>query len=173
MYLVAGLGNPGKKYEGTRHNAGFLALDELAKKHGFCKFTLSKKHSSLISEGFIDQTKVLLIKPQTFMNNSGRAVKSLMSTKQKLIVLHDDIDIPLGKVKVSKNRGSAGHKGVDSIIQALGSKNFTRIRVGIQPLKGKPSDTESFVLKPFLKAELPLLQSAIEEASASLLPLID
>ena len=180
--LIVGLGNPGTEYQKTRHNVGFLVLDELQKRYGFSEFTLSKKHTSLVSECFLDsvkellgRTKVVLAKPQTFMNNSGKAVKSLVAkyniTKSDLvtlIIIHDDIDIPLGKIKISENRGSAGHRGVDSIIQTLGTKNFTRIRIGIRPAKGKPNNTESFVLKPFLKAELPLLESAIEKATASI-----
>ena len=177
MFLIVGLGNPGEKYENTRHNVGFLALDTLAKDHEFPKFALSKKHSSLISEGVLGQKKTILAKPQTFMNNSGAAAKSLyakykIQDTRYMIVIHDDIDIPLGKVKISANRGSAGHKGVESIIQALGTKNFTRVRIGIQPTKGKPKDIETFVLKSFQKAELPLLRSAIEEATTSLLSFV-
>ena len=172
MYLIVGLGNPGTKYEKTRHNVGFLVLDDLQRKYGFPEFSPSKKHTSLTSEGIISETKTLLAKPQTFMNNSGKAVKSLMAAKPNLIVVHDDIDIPLGKVKVSENRGSAGHKGVDSIIRSLGTKNFTRIRVGIQPKKGKPSNVETFVLKKFTSTELPLLQSATRQAIESLISLV-
>lgn len=172
MYLIVGLGNPGKSYLKTRHNVGFLMLDELQKKYSFPEFVLSKKHTSLVSEGIVSKTKVLLAKPQTFMNNSGKAVKSFTQAKPTLIIVHDDIDIPLGNIKISENRGSAGHKGIDSIIQALGTKNFTRIRIGIRPTKGKPSNTETFVLKPFLKTELPLLQSAIEKTTTSIFSLI-
>lgn len=170
MILIVGLGNPGAEYQKTRHNVGFTALDEFAKIHEFSPFTLSKKHSSLISEGVLDQVKVTLAKPQTFMNNSGKAVKSLLpkfsldTTKPGLVVIHDDIDIPLGKVKVSRGSGSAGHKGVDSIIQTLGTKDFTRIRIGILPQAGKPEDVESFVLRRFSPSELPLLQSALQNA---------
>ena len=160
MYLIIGLGNPGKKYEATRHNAGFLVLDEFQTEHGFPEFTLSKKHASLISESILNQTKVLLVKPQTFMNDSGKAVKSFMAAKPNLVVVHDDIDILLGEVKVSENKGSAGHKGVDSIIQALGTKNFTRIRVGIQPAGGKPNNVDTFVLQPFGVKDMKSLKSS-------------
>ncbi|MDO8633420.1 MAG: aminoacyl-tRNA hydrolase, partial [Candidatus Wildermuthbacteria bacterium] len=129
MQLIVGLGNPGKKYEKTRHNAGFMVLDELEKKE-------------------LPQTR--LLKPDTFMNNSGGAVKKEMQKlkikNQSLIIIHDDIDIPLGKIKVSKGSGSAGHKGVESIIQSLGTKEFIRIRIGILPPEGKPEDVETFVL---------------------------
>src|SRR3989338_3389760 len=175
MMLIVGLGNLGKEYQKTRHNAGFMVLDEFAKVNGFPSFKLSKKHSSLISEGFLSRTKVVLAKPQTFMNNSGKAVASLaklsfpkLSLAKDLVVVHDDIDIPLGKVKVSKGSGSAGHKGVESIIQSLGTKDFTRIRIGILPPEGKPEDVETFVLKPFKKEELPLLSASIESALSTL-----
>ncbi len=171
MMLIVGLGNPGKEYEKTRHNAGFMALDEFQKEHSFPDFKLSKKHSSLISEGILNSVKVLLAKPQTFMNNSGKAVASLvklslgkLSLTKDLMVLHDDIDIPLGKIKTSKGSGSAGHKGVNSIIQSLGTKDFTRIRIGIKPARGKPENVEEFVLKPFSRPDLLLLQSALQNA---------
>ena len=169
MYLIIGLGNPGKEHENTPHNAGFMVVDELARIHGFSPFTLSKKHSSLISEGVLSQVKVVLAKPQTFMNNSGKAVQSLLSkTKSDLVVIHDDIDILLGKIKVSKSSGSAGHKGVDSIIQSLGTKDFTRIRIGIQPAKGKPEDVENFVLKSFRGEKLELFNTVIEESRTTI-----
>ena len=169
MMLIVGLGNPGKEYDNTPHNAGFMALDEFQKEYNFPNFKLSKKHSSLISEGILGQVKVILAKPQTLMNNSGKAVQSLLKlslgkTKLSLVVVHDDIDIPLGKVKVSKGSGSAGHRGVDSIIQSLGTKDFARIRIGIQPADSKPENIEEFVLQKFSKAELPLFQSTIQEA---------
>ncbi|MDP2664716.1 MAG: aminoacyl-tRNA hydrolase [bacterium] len=151
MQLIVGLGNPGKKYEKTRHNAGFMVLDELEKK---------------------ELPQARLLKPDTFMNNSGGAVKKEMQKlkikNQSLIIIHDDIDIPLGKIKVSKGSGSAGHKGVESIIQSLGTKEFIRIRIGILPPEGKPEDVETFVLKNFKKEELSLLNTAIESALSTL-----
>lgn len=184
MYLIVGLGNPGKQYEQTRHNAGFMALDKLATQHSFPDFTLSKKHSALVSEGTINQAEVVLAKPQTFMNNSGKAVAALvrlsfrlsfrkLSLTKELIVVHDDIDIPLGEVKISKGRGSAGHKGVESIIQALGTKNFTRVRIGIQPQRGKPKNVESFVLKKFAPNEKLLIKKAIQESSHRILEILE
>jgi PTH1 family peptidyl-tRNA hydrolase len=175
MYLIVGLGNPGTEYERTRHNAGFMVLDEFAEQHGFPEFRLSKKHSSLVSEGFLGKNKVVLAKPQTFMNNSGPAVRSLLSnTSQlpRLIIVHDEIDLPLGAVRLSRGSGSAGHKGVDSIIQTLGTKTFARIRIGIQPKKGKPDDVEAFVLKPFLAEERETLKTSMEAATRSLLELL-
>jgi PTH1 family peptidyl-tRNA hydrolase len=136
MLLIVGLGNPGKKYDKTWHNVGSLAIGEL--------------------ESF-DLPDVTLTRPGTFMNESGQAVKKLVkNSKLKtggLIVLHDDIDIPLGEIKIAKNRGAAGHKGVESIIKALGTKDFVRIRIGICPSAGKPKNAEDFVLKNFGREE--------------------
>ncbi len=107
------------------------------------------------------------------MNKSGASVKSLLKQGGELIVVHDDIDLPLGTVKVSKGRGSAGHKGVESIIEALGSKDFTRIRIGIQPLTGKPEDVEDFVLQKFSQKELPIVQDSIIEAVSALTRIVE
>ncbi|MBI2452984.1 MAG: aminoacyl-tRNA hydrolase, partial [Parcubacteria group bacterium] len=109
--------------------------------------------------------KAILAKPQTFMNKSGVSVRSLLKQGGELIVVHDDIDIPIGTVRVSKDRGSAGHKGVESVMEELKSRDFTRIRIGIRPLLGKPKNVEDFVLQKFSPEELPLVQSAIQEAT--------
>ena len=161
--IIIGLGNPGSQYNRTRHNAGFTAIDAIAQTNNFEDFKLSKKHNALISEGIINNQKVLLAKPQTFMNNSGSAVKSLIKQDKNFLVIHDDIDIPLGKIKTAEDSGSAGHKGIQDIIQVLGTKNFNRIRIGIQPKQGKPDDTEVFVLKKFTSEEQELLNKAIKE----------
>ncbi|MDO8436307.1 MAG: aminoacyl-tRNA hydrolase [bacterium] len=179
MLLIAGLGNPGGKYKNTRHNIGFRVVDELrssshfatarvidefARKNNFPDFHFAKKYNAEISEGNLDNEKYILAKPRTFMNNSGRAVKSLMSTaKPDLMVIHDDIDLPLGKIKISIGRGSAGHKGVESIIQAINSKNFIRIRVGILPETGKPKNPEDFVLQKFQQNEEKIVKDTIKK----------
>ncbi|MDO8663289.1 MAG: aminoacyl-tRNA hydrolase [Candidatus Wildermuthbacteria bacterium] len=141
MYLVVGLGNPGKKYEDTRHNVGSRIVAEL----------------ELLNLG-----GVVLAEPTTFMNESGKSARLLTKRypldANSLIVIHDDIDLPLGEFKISRNRGSAGHKGVQSIIDALGTKDFTRIRVGICPLAGKPESVEKFVLQNFTKSEEKILK---------------
>ncbi len=146
MILIAGLGNPGKKYKKTRHNIGFGVIDELNKKSF--------------------QKDVILFKPQTFMNNSGQAVSKKMSklNPEKLIVVHDDIDLPLGTIRISKNKSSAGHKGVQSIIDQLGTQQFTRIRIGIQPSDKKPQNTDKFVLEKFSKQEKKIIKLTIEQA---------
>ena len=155
--LIIGLGNPGKKYQNTRHNAGYMVIDELEKQK---------------PEGFI------LFKPDSFMNESGRAVKSLLRSlashseakllSKNLIVVHDDIDIPLGQFKIQKGRGAAGHKGVQSIINELKTKDFWRIRVGICPKRGKPENVEKFVLQKFTKEEQKITKEVIEKITKKL-----
>lgn len=151
MVLIVGLGNPGRKYQETRHNIGFQVVDEFLKENSFPKFKFAKKFNAEISEGILGGEKILLAKPQTFMNLSGKSVKTLMSfykiTRPVLVAVHDDIDLPLGKIRIVKNRGAAGHKGVESIIRELKNKNFIRFRVGIQPKIGKPKNVEKFVLQ--------------------------
>src|SRR3989338_349129 len=172
MLLIVGLGNPGKKYEKTRHNAGFWAIDTIATNFQFPIFNFQSIFNTQISKGKIADKQIIFAKPQTFMNNSGSAVQKITKNYKlkttNLIVVHDDIDIPLGKIKVSKGSGSAGHKGVESIIQSLGTKDFTRIRIGILPPEGKPEDVETFVLKNFKKEELPLLNASIASALSTL-----
>ena len=180
MILIIGLGNPGKKYEKTRHNIGFRVIEKLARKNNFPDFEFSQKFNALISKGKLGKERTILAKPQTFMNNSGKAVKSLMNfykitspglarlnfAKQNLgglVVIHDDIDLPLGKIRISKGRGAAGHKGVESIIKELGTKNFDRFRIGIQPKSGKPKNVERFVLQKFTKGEGEIIKEVIEK----------
>lgn len=169
MTLIIGLGNPGKKYKKTRHNIGFRILDEFARKNNFPEFRLSKKFRALISE----KDNVILAKPQTFMNDSGKSVKSLTENsslpswqRTVLCIVHDDIDLPLGEVRIVKNRGAAGHKGVESIIKELSSKDFGRLRVGIQPGpgRGKPQKVEKFVLQKFDKEEEKIIEKTIQKA---------
>jgi PTH1 family peptidyl-tRNA hydrolase len=151
MKLIVGLGNPGEKYRKTRHNIGFMVIDALADQK---------------SDDFV------LEKPGTFMNESGKAVKKLLANSKfsaaDLVVVHDDIDLPLGEFKISFGRGSAGHKGVQSIIDALGTKDFQRIRIGICPEIGKPEKVEEFVLKKFTKEEEMVLKKVIEEIVAEM-----
>jgi len=145
--IIIGLGNPGDKYLNTRHNIGFRVIDQFKEKNKFPEFKLSKKFHSLISKN----KNIILAKPQTFMNKSDQAVKALVNFyKKELVIIHDDIDLPEGKIKISKSRGSAGHKGIESIIKEVG-KDFIRIRIGIQPEKGKPKNPERFVLQKFTK----------------------
>lgn len=155
--LIAGLGNPGKKYEKTRHNVGFWAINQIADNFQFSVFNFQLTFRAQIAEGTINRQKVLLAKPQTFMNNSGEAVKKIADyykiKPEDIWIVHDDIDLPLGEFKISRGQGSAGHKGVQSIIDELGTKDFNRIRVGICPASGKPANVEDFVLQKFTKEE--------------------
>lgn len=168
MQLIIGLGNPGLKYKKTRHNIGFMVLDALQKEHGFPKFKLNKKLKAETSQGSINSQEVLLAKPQTFMNSSGSSV-ALLSHYYKpseLIVIHDDFDLPLGEVKITENSGSAGHHGVESIIQNLKTNSFKRIRVGIRPTSIPGIlKAEDFVLKKLSKEEQ---EEAIKKACADL-----
>lgn len=174
MILIIGLGNPDKKYEKTRHNIGFMVIDEFHRTHNMEHGTSSKKFHAEITKGEINNKTIILAKPLTYMNNSGIAVKSLakhylLKTKNyklqinNLLVIHDDIDLPLGETKISFNRGSAGHKGVQSIIDSLGRKDFYRIRIGICPEK-KPEEVEKFVLKKFTEEESEIVEETIKKA---------
>lgn len=145
MLIIIGLGNPGKKFEHTRHNAGFEALDF---------FATQKKDD------------VILFKPGTFMNESGPAIKKMMQDTgakiEDLVVVHDDIDMDLGKIKLVKNSTSGGHKGVESIIQALGTKDFTRLKIGV---KTDERLAEEVVLEKFTPEEYEILTKAIEQSA--------
>ena len=163
MILIVGLGNPGKKFQKTRHNIGFRVVDELRSSSHFAT-------ARVIDElGFLNKEKIVLAKPKTFMNLSGKAVKLITRRynldPKNLIVIHDDLDLPLGKIKIVKNRGSAGHKGVQSIIDELKTKDFIRIRVGIknQKIKNRKQKIEDFVLKRFKKKEEKKLKGIIEK----------
>jgi PTH1 family peptidyl-tRNA hydrolase len=136
MFLIFGLGNPGEEYEGTRHNVGRMIVSILAKNNDFDDFSLDKKSNSLISSGKIGKEKVELVMPEGFMNNSGKTVGSLVKTKtpfEKVIVIHDDLDIPIGSIKVSFGKKPGGHRGVESISKVLKSDDFIRVRIGISP----------------------------------------
>lgn len=172
--IIIGLGNPGEKYARTRHNIGFRIIDQFAMENNFPEFKLSKKFNSLISES----NKTILAKPQTFMNNSGKAIKSLTrfyKTKgTSLAVIHDDIDLPLGKIKIVKDRSSAGHKGVESIIREIGTKDFIRVRIGIKPKQnyGPVRSSEGYVLEKFDKNEEKIIKEVIKESAKAVESLI-
>lgn len=172
MIIIMGLGNPGKQYKNTRHNAGFMVLDEFIKRNNFAAFKLSKKFSALISEGILNDKKVILAKPETFMNESGKTAKALAaaykSSVQNILVIHDDLDLPLGKIKIVKNRGAAGHKGVTSIIKTLGNKNLIRFRVGIANEKSKTNNAEKFVLEKFSEEENKILKEILQKTTSAI-----
>jgi PTH1 family peptidyl-tRNA hydrolase len=180
MFLIIGLGNPGIKYANTRHNIGFMVIDALNKKDGFLPFGLNKKTLALESAGTIDGKEVILIKPQTFMNESGKTIKGLVKNRSvvgaaTIVVVHDDADLFAGTIKISKNRGAAGHHGVESVISELKNKNLTRIRIGVSSHKSendsgkkKNGDLANFVLKRFSKRETELVSQAINKAIAAI-----
>ncbi len=178
MKLIVGLGNPGKKYERTRHNAGFMAVDRLhtsLQKTGINAWELSTKFNAYISGITINGEKIILAKPLTYMNRSGETVSLILHfykmNAPDLIVVHDDKDISFGEIKVQENRGHAGHNGVHSIIEHLGTKNFTRVRLGIADPK-KMGDVGDFVLKKFGIFEKKKLETMLHEATTILLSFI-
>lgn len=168
MKLIIGLGNPEKKYENTRHNAGFLAIDKLSAKYELPTPIFDKKTNTLIIKGEINKKRTLLAKPQTYMNDSGAAARALLDfyklKPKDLIVIHDDKDIRLGETRIQTNRGPAGHNGVKSIIAHLGTQDFTRVRIGIASGKNKIKDTANFVLKKFTAEEKTILNKAMTNA---------
>jgi PTH1 family peptidyl-tRNA hydrolase len=141
MKLIVGLGNPGLRYSRNRHNIGFMCLNRFARKHGI-RFT-RKQSRARTGEGEVAGTKLILARPQTMMNLSGDSVSRLVQRckidPEDLIVIHDDLDLPLGKIRIRQGGRSAGHKGIESIIDCLGNSDFIRIRVGI----GRPDDADS------------------------------
>ena len=183
MKLVVGLGNPGEKYAKVRHNLGFMVVDELVKQLGVQSswFVDKKFKSEIIKVNQLPTTnsELILVKPQAYMNNSGLAVK-LLTTYYKLpttnlIVIHDELDLPLGKIKVRIGGAAAGHHGVESIIAALNTDKFIRIRLGIGNLrtksgehKGQTISAEKFVLEPFLHSEKSPVKHMIKQALKAL-----
>ena len=142
MFIVVGLGNPGEEYEKTRHNIGRIILDYYAKRNKFNEWLEDGKLKALTSDGKIEKSKVKLIKPETFMNKSGLSIKSLILNKkkaEKLVVIYDDLDLALGEIKISWSKGTGGHKGLESIVKTIKTKEFIRLRIGITPTtpKGK------------------------------------
>ncbi len=172
MKLIIALGNPGQQYENTRHNAGFIIADELQKSLGFSQFEKNSKFEALFCEKNFGGEKIILAKPQSFMNNSGQVVKKMLDfykiSKENLIVLHDDLDIELGSFKISTDSSAAGHNGVQSIIDNLGSQQFKRIRLGIEGAEKKKDRIipgEVFVLQDFLPEELEIIKKLAKEIS--------
>ncbi|MBI2335729.1 MAG: aminoacyl-tRNA hydrolase [Deltaproteobacteria bacterium] len=173
--LVVGLGNPGTEYEKTRHNAGFLVLDQLAHENKLGSWR--QKFQAKFVQWVHDGKKVYLIKPQTFMNLSGKAVAAwlqfLKFEPKDLLVVHDDVDLPLGKIKLAFNRSAAGHNGVQSIVEALNSQEFNRLRIGVGRPAHRNQDTADYVLKPFDTHEVKVLQTTLQTSLAALLHFIE
>lgn len=167
MKLIVGLGNPGDKYAKTRHNYGFMVLDKLCAKHDG-KFINDKRFKAEICQIFIDGEKVYLAKPQTFMNESGDSARDILSyfdvSIDRLWVVYDDVDIELGSVRVREEGSSGGHKGVQSIIDHVGSNKFARFRMGINSKYCDELTADEVVLRNFEKDEIPLVEQGIQKA---------
>jgi PTH1 family peptidyl-tRNA hydrolase len=173
--LVTGLGNPGKKYEKTRHNAGFMFLDYFQGENTdiFSDWKADKKLKSEISAGKTNNKKIILLKPQTFMNHSGEAVlaakKYFKVRLTDIFVAHDEIDLPLGKHRFSTGSSSAGHNGAQNIIDRLGTKNFTRLRIGVENRSDKTEiPTEKYVLGKLTNEELKTLKTKFKASVSEL-----
>ena len=166
MYIIAGLGNPGSKYENTRHNMGFKAIDAIASEFGID--VNRAKFKGLIGEGRIGSEKVILLKPQTYMNLSGQSVREIMNfykiPEENLIVIYDDFDLPIGSIRVRKSGGPGTHNGMKSVVQELGSRKFPRVRVGIGSSDGY---TIQFVIGKVGKDEQQILNEAAEAAASA------
>ena len=168
MILIVGLGNPGKEYENTRHNVGFQVVENLAGKF-FAAFIEESRFKAQTSAFDLDGMRVILAKPQTFMNNSGRSVKLLASffkiAPENIIMVHDEIDLPLGTVRASKDAGAAGHNGVASVIEHLGS-DLERVRVGIENRsEHRVPPTDAYVLQSFTAEEETKLKNEVIPAA--------
>jgi PTH1 family peptidyl-tRNA hydrolase len=165
--LIVGLGNPGKEYESTRHNLGFMLIDKLAHDEGIS--VNRRECSALVGRGEIEGTRTKLVKPQTFMNLSGQAVACLLQKAEtelpsegigQLVVISDDLALPLGTIRVRERGSAGGHNGLKSIIASIGTNEFIRLRIGIQP-EHPISDSKKFVLDAFARSERPIVEETI------------
>ena len=166
MFIIAGLGNPDRQYEGTRHNVGFDVIDRLADKYNIAVDV--KKHRALLGKGVIEGQKVILAKPQTYMNLSGESIRSLVDYykidgEHELLVIYDDINLEVGQLRIREKGSAGGHNGIKNIIAHLGTQVFPRIRVGVGE---KPSryDLADYVLGHFSKAEKALMDEGYDHA---------
>ena len=170
MFLIVGLGNPGAEYARTRHNIGWLVLDELARRHGI-EFTRTNCEAK-IGSGLIGEARVLLARPQTYMNLSGRSVAALLryhsTPHERLLVVTDDLNLPVGRLRLRAGGSHGGHNGLKSIAQHIGGNDFARLRFGVgEPPSEERQErgTRDYVLRPFLPEEAPLVQEAIGRAA--------
>lgn len=165
--LIVGLGNPGAAYALHRHNMGFRIVDALARAHGL-GLSRDKRAQAHVAQGEIEGHKVLLAKPQTFMNRSGRAVGRLVRAHgiplERMLVIYDDLDLPLGRLRLRPEGGTGGHKGMASISEVLGSQAFARLRVGIDRPPGH-MDPADYVLQPFAQEEIPVVNAVVALAA--------
>ena len=173
MYLIIGLGNPEEEYSKTRHNIGFNTINKISQKYNI--EIKKSKFQGLYESGTIENQKVILIKPQTYMNLSGKCIKEFVEfykiEKENILVIYDDMDIESGKIKIRKKGSSAGHNGIKSIIQELGTEEFPRIRIGI----GKPKhsgDEINHVIGAIPKEEIPKLEEGVEKAEKAVIEIL-
>ena len=167
MYIIAGLGNPGSKYENTRHNIGWLAVDELAREQGVTVDRM--KFHALTGQCVLAGEKVLLMKPTTYMNNSGEAIEEARNFYKiptgNVIVLSDDINLPPGKLRIRRKGSAGGHNGLKSIIQCMGTEDFPRVRLGIGAKTHPDMDLADYVLGKFPKGEQEAVETALKNAA--------
>lgn len=173
MYVIAGLGNPGKEYENTRHNMGFQVIDRLADKGGISVKRL--KHRALIGDGRIGGERVLLVKPQTYMNNSGQSLGEIVRyyhiEPDHLIVIYDDMDLETGTIRIRKKGGPGSHNGMKSVVAHVQTENFPRIRIGIG--RSGSEDWKDFVLDNVSKKDAELLSGALDRAADAVCSILD
>ena len=175
MYIIAGLGNPTLQYEGTRHNVGFDVIDTLADKYNIS--VDARKSRAFIGKGMIEVQKVILVKPQTYMNLSGESIRGLVDyykidVEHELLVIYDDISLDVGQLRIRKKGSAGGHNGIKNIIANLGTQNFPRIKVGVGE-KPKKYDLADYVLSHFSKAERELMEEGYQKAVKAVEMLLD
>lgn len=175
MKMIVGLGNPGKEYENTRHNLGFMFLDYLEGKYNFKIAT--KKFNALIGEIFLNNEKMIFVKPQTYMNLSGESVQKVKEfykiDSKNIIVIFDDLDIPFGEVRYKQNGSGGTHNGMKNIVQMINTKEFPRIKIGIGNIKHDKQDLKDFVLEKFSKSQKDEINDIFEKAYEKLLLFLD
>jgi peptidyl-tRNA hydrolase, PTH1 family len=178
-WVIVGLGNPGEEYDNTRHNTGRMALDVFAKMQHFGDWKEDKKANAHVASGMVGKVAVVLVAPDTFMNKSGNAVVKFVKSQkaaERMIVVYDDLDLPIGKMKLSFDRGSGGHRGIESVTKAVKTKKFTRIRVGISPTTAggalrKPSgdkEVNDFILAKYKGKDLEELKKVFKKAAQAI-----
>ncbi|MBI2412453.1 MAG: aminoacyl-tRNA hydrolase [Deltaproteobacteria bacterium] len=167
MFVIAGLGNPGAEYEDTRHNVGFMLVDRAALEYGI---KLKRSGKALSGRGSIKGVEVALLKPLTYMNLSGEAVRAFVESNavsaESIMAAYDDCDLPLGRIRLRKNGGSGGHRGVESMVRCLGTNDFKRMRLGVGRREGV--DTAEYVLSPFEPEEKAAVEEMLSKALAAL-----
>ena len=183
-WVIVGLGNPGEKYDSTRHNTGRMAVEMFAKIKKLNGWREDNKSQALVASGLVGKTAVAVVLPNTYMNKSGSAVKRFVKSvkaAERMVVVYDDLDIPLGKFKLSYDRGSGGHKGLESITRAVKTKKFTRVRIGVSPTTAsgsmrKPEGEKivlNFILTKFRAHELEELKTVFKRVSHALETVIE